>query len=233
MGQGFVMDPRMRSFETRLAAALDDVAVPTGLQERLMARLRQPADAANCSSAAEIQAVPDSVTLPLPTTPLQRHNASLRRWLLAGAALAASLLVTWQFFGRTDDSKTDTVTLAAAWYGQLSPQWKPMQSVPAGFGMPGGVAVRAQSWQMVSRIAGHPAVAFNLSRPGFKRSVLFAVKMTAPQLPGSPPGTPSSTTNGGQTIAAWQNAGFVYVLVVEGDEREYRRLINSTAVRVA
>jgi hypothetical protein len=147
--------------------------------------------------------------------------------------MAAGLLVAWRFFGLADDSRTDAATLAAAWYAHLGARWQPLETVPAGFGVPGGVAVPAQSWQAVNRIVGHPAVAFNLSRPGVKRAVLFVVKMASSQLPGSPPGTPASTTTGGQTIAAWQNAGFVYVLVVEGDERDYRQLINSSAARVA
>lgn len=233
MGQGNVMDPRMRCFETRLAAALDDVAVPEGLRERLTARLLQPA-----ASAAEVQPAIEPVTLPLTTgplttLPLTTGYASRRRWLLVAASMAAGLLVAWRFFGLADDSRTDTATLAAAWYAHLGTQWQPLKTVPAGFGVPGGVAVPAQSWQAVNRIVGHPAIAFNLSRPGVTRAVLFVVKMASPQLPGSPPGTPSSTTTGGQTIAAWQNAGFVYVLVVEGDERDYRRLINTSAAHVA
>ena len=75
-------------------------------------------------------------------------------------------------------------------------------------------------------------MAFNLSRPGEGRAVLFVVRMGSRDIPGSPPATPQSAT-GGLTVAAWQNGGLVYVLVVEGDDRFYRRLIHTPAVRLA
>jgi hypothetical protein len=219
----------MSSFETRLAAAMTDIAVPAGLHERLSARLRQSA-AETGEPTAAIQAAAEPVTLPL--EPIA-HRHLRRRWLLATGALAASLLVAWQFLMPADDSRTDTATLAAGWYAHLGAKWQPLRLAPTGFSVPAAVAVPAQSWQAVHRIVGRPAVAFDLAGPGAKRAVLFVVKSSSPNLPGSPPATPSSTTTGGQTIAAWQNSGFVYVLVVEGDEREYRRLIHASDPRVA
>jgi hypothetical protein len=47
-----------------------------------------------------------------------------------------------------------------------------------------------------------------------------------PSLPPGPPATPQSST-GGWTIGVWQSGGLRYVLVVAGDVRAYRDVIDS------
>ncbi len=154
---------------------------------------------------------------------------------MAAAALAASVLAAvgvWNLLPPADDGRDDTTAAAAQWYSQLQGHWEKISMSPAGYAVPRSVVAVPQGWQMITRAARHNGVAFDLSRPGAARAVLFVVRMSAASLPSSPPAMPQSAS-GGRTIAAWQNAGRVYVLVVEGDEREYRRVLKSTSGHMA
>jgi hypothetical protein len=238
----------MRSFETQLAAALHNVPVPEGLGERLTARLQQTAAPAAQNGEAPllstVAAAASAETISASSTPAEAQPVHLapprpmsrRRLLVAAGSLAAGLLVmagAWRLINSSDDSQADPAALAGAWGARLTAVWQPSKSLPAGFALPQTILAAPTGWQAIGKkVVGPSGVAINLSQPGAVRAVLYVVRMTLPQLPAAPPGSPQSAT-GGRTVAAWQNAGLVYVLVVEGDERVYRRFINTTAAPLA
>ena len=61
---------------------------------------------------------------------------------------------------------------------------------------------------------------------------LFVVRLTRTGLPGAPPASPQSNT-AGKAVGYWQSGDKVYVLVVPGDERNYRAFVSSSPVPLA
>lgn len=251
------MASQTRAFDERLAAALDDVAVPAGLRERLLDRLRLPdrpclpagaSDPAPAVPADPVPAIPAAPApaplLPQPvaqsvpaavepaSVPFSRRLRVGRRWWLAAAAAAAGLALAGRWWLLADRADGDVAQLAAAWQQRLTSTWQSTKTLPSGFRVPQSVAVAPRRWQALDRLAGVRGVAWDLSRPGFARAVLFVARMTSAGLPNSPPAAPQSTT-GGQTIAGWQSGGLVYLLVVEGDVKDYRRLIHLSVEQMA
>jgi len=255
------MSPLDRAFDRRLTTALHDVPTPPGLRERLLAAM-VAAPAADVSSGPTPSAsespfgpAPAAESAPLvlgstafesppfespalsPLTPAfgsaaARHRRLGRRALIAGAVAASALVgvAGWWSWRPANDSRTEITTLAAGWPGRLSNAWQPLSDAPNGFAAQ-GLRSAPRGWQWASKIVGRTAVAFDVSRPRL-RAALFAIRMAAPQLPVGAPAAPQLTT-GGQAIGAWRSAAFVYVLVVDGDERSYRELIGSTATPLA
>ena len=80
-------------------------------------------------------------------------------------------------------------------------------------------------WQKVDSFLGCRAVAFDMSTPGGTRATLYVVKRSVSGLPTEPPLRPTLRT-GGRSTAAWQSGPLLYVLVVEGEARGYKRLLN-------
>lgn len=242
------MASQTRAFDERLAAALDDVAVPAGLRERLLDRLRlpdrpclpdRPGEPAPLAAAPLLPALPQPVAQPVgpaavepASVPFSRRLRVGRRWWLAAAAAAAGLALAGRWWLLADRADGDVAQLAAAWQQRLTSTWQSTKTLPSGFRVPQSVAVAPRRWQALDRLAGVRGVAWDLSRPGFARAVLFVARMTSAGLPNSPPAAPQSTT-GGQTIAGWQSGGLVYLLVVEGDVKDYRRLIHLSVEQMA
>lgn len=225
------MSSQMRSFDERLASALDDVAVPDGLRERLLERLQQPASSTGLPPAvvACVQPLGQPSAAPASVPLATRSN---RRWWLAAAAAAAGLVLSGRWWLLADRADGDVAQLAASWQQRLTSSWKSMKTLPDGFRVPRSVAVAPQRWQPLDRLAGVSGVAWDLSRPGVGRAVLFVARMTSPGLPGSPPESPQPIS-GGQTVAGWQAGGLVYILVVQGDLKDYLRLVHLSVDQMA
>ena len=74
-------------------------------------------------------------------------------------------------------------------------------------------------WRKVESFLEGGAVAYDLpSRGG--RATLYVTNCTIAGLPPFPPPLPSLST-GGNSAAAWQSDGLLYVLVVQGDAQTY------------
>jgi len=216
---------RLQGFDLRLAAALHDVPVPTGLADRLLARLHAGENSPGRAGA------PMASVLPLVERPAPARRIAIGRRTWMAASAAAVVLITaagaWLFF-RPEAQPADAAELAATWYAALnnpSISWAASGSGPSGFQVPNSIRVPARRWTSVGKIVGAQGVAYDLGGAG-RTAVLFVVRMPSDaSLPSRPPVSPQMST--GLTIGVWQSGELRYVLVVFGDVRAYRDLIDS------
>ncbi|HEY1785223.1 MAG TPA: hypothetical protein VGG30_06720 [Pirellulales bacterium] len=234
LAEALAHDPQLRSrydalqrLDARLVEAFAAVPVPAGLAARLIAGVQNNAgllEAPAPSTAPLVVAAPAPQTIPLSASPARR--AIPRRRVLA--ALAASLLVAtglWAAFrGPSAPAAGEVTTEAAEWFAGLADQWQPIAEAPAKLPLPAAIVGNPRGWQTVSKAVARRGVVYSLAQGPKARAVLFVLSARRPGLPAAPPLAPQSTT-GGLTISAWQSQGLVYVLVVEGDERAYRRFL--------
>lgn len=207
---------RTQQLDARLAGAIDEVSVPDGLRERILARLRES---------------PGSTAPIPPVGTAARAEPSRRRWLIAIAAVAASLLLLaggYAFWPRPVPLTYDRLLdLSSQWYEQLQdkPGW---QSLAPGaeirdFPLAEGIRARPLRWADMSSLVGQPACAYDLPIAGNSRAALFVIPADRRIAGSTLPFNPASST-GGLMIGCWQSREFVYVLVVEGNELNYRRM---------
>ena len=114
---------------------------------------------------------------------------------------------------------------AAQWFSQLADAWQPVDRAPADLPLPPAIVGKSLSWQVVAKAVARHGVVYRLSQGAGARAVLFVLSAKRAGLPQSAPVNPQSST-GGLSISAWQSQGLVYVLVVEGDQRAYRRFVS-------
>jgi hypothetical protein len=223
-------EERVQRSDAKLRAAFRDVPVPEGLAQRLVERLR----------AARVEAVPlagvaDSIATPvdaLAPAARTRPPRGSRRWLLvaAGVCTTAAALLVAAILGWGESkpyNRSLVLQEATDWFQRESPesQWN-TAAPPAAYPCSRDVqSVPRQRWQEVRGLLGAGGVAYELTRPGGPRAVLFVVRQTVPGLPAQqPPNTPTSTT-GGCAASAWQDGDLVYVLVVEGGPTAYEKYL--------
>ncbi|MBN2021893.1 MAG: hypothetical protein JW809_03795 [Pirellulales bacterium] len=221
---------RLGRLDGALAGAFADVPVPEGLAERILSRLAAAREGtqASCVEGGS----PLFAETKMGTVPRRRWR---RRWFLSGvvaAAAAAAATVALVLLRPRDYTESEILAAAVAEFdastaqGQLLPNVWPeiLLSHP-----PSDAVVRPSGvrWREIAEFLDRPAVAYDLSGRAGPRATLFVARYDRP-LPGlgnAPPGQPRRTT-GGRAAAAWQDAGVLYVLVVEGTERDYHGLLN-------
>ena len=80
----------------------------------------------------------------------------------------------------------------------------------------------------VDQFGGRRAVAYDLPLEGGRRATLYVLRGRAERVPNAPPRQSQLQTRN-LSVAAWQSGELIYVLVVDGGERAYRALLESTA----
>jgi hypothetical protein len=239
---------RIQRFDKRIAAAAHDVPVPSGLAERILARLPSSSEpVTNGFRVAESAAATATQSAAPPTSPAavspaavsvaaapSRRRFSKRAWSLAGLAaslfIAVGLVAFWP--PHKPLSASTLIGSSGDWYAQLAngTSWQKVAGHGGDLAMyppANAVRVRPQRWSNVSSLVGEDAVVYDLTMAGH-RAMLFVIPNDDPVAGPTPPLTPPSST-GGLMIGCWQSQGMVYVLVVEGDERVYQNLIDSSA----
>jgi hypothetical protein len=105
--------------------------------------------------------------------------------------------------------------------GQLVSQVAP----PAEFPISGDLRPFSKiRWRRVKQFLGGDAVAYDL--PAYSgKATLYVFRHSVTGLPSSPPNSPDQNT-GGTLVAAWESGGLVYVLVVQGNDRDYAKYFN-------
>lgn len=218
---------RGQRFDGLVAEALDDVPVPAGLAERLLAGAASSRLSTAVQSAveyAESSAAATAVALPAPA------DRSTRRswlWRVAGAGLATLAVavvalvagpLTWRPATPGAATTQDLLAEVDAWMDASSAghgAWRNMTApVPTGFSHPSAVVVRPQQWRSFRTGAGEAAVAYDLSTTG-SRATLFVVETKARYPVGPLPFTAVPGATGGRQVAGWQSATHLYVLVVD------------------
>jgi hypothetical protein len=213
-------------FDRNVREALDDVPVPSGLMERLLARCEASVDmpvaeaATRAATRAETPAVAESHES-VPTSETRPATWSRRR-VLAVLSLAASLLVV--LIGglgyRAAFQKPTPVTMdqlaakANHWFSQSGPaaDWAAAKFPVEQFPFDRSVIVPPQKWRQLDG----STVAYDLTVVGGQRALLYVERTNRPHNIRNFPYT-KLTSSGGVALGAWQRDGYVYVLVVVED----------------
>ena len=203
---------RAQRFDHAVSVAMHDVPLPTGLLERLEAKLA----AADVSDTAESTG---DVTLP----PAPARDS--RRRILAGAGLATAaailLAVASQFWSPSPRriAKEQLTTAVSQWIDKSAPNssaWQaPSQAVPKVLRL--NVTNRKQ--RNFTTAEGERAVVFDVTPSGRQQVLLFVVPTRhIYNVQTSPFVTSLTGVSGVMTVVAWQKDGTLYVLAVrEGD----------------
>ena len=206
-----------KQFDRAVGDAMDDVALPEGLQDRLLGALQ-------CAPQGEPADVP-TVERPV------RHVWTRRRAVAASlAALAAAVLVVVgvQLLTPEPIAVDQLAVQADKWRTSLSSvPWNervdaaPLETRP----VPDSVLPLPEAWKTVPTTYDSAAVVYRLGN-GRREALLFVFDGAGreSELAGSPPHEPQPGTGGWQW-GIWQQDGLVFVLAVEGDRSEYRRLV--------
>ncbi|HEX4000607.1 MAG TPA: hypothetical protein VHX65_18810 [Pirellulales bacterium] len=227
---------RTQQLDARLAGAFAAVEIPAGLHERILAGARGEGRGPSEEEACQGRASEGATCLANGMRLGSAVGARRARWKVLVAAAAGLLLVLagHAFWPRHPSLTYDRLLdLSAEWFARLQshPSWQPLppHAVVRDFPVADAIRPQPQHWQDVSALVGEAACAYDLSANG-RRAVLFVIADDGP-IAGSPFKPGSST--GGLTIGCWQSARLVYVLVVEGDERAYRGLLDDSSPPLA
>jgi hypothetical protein len=231
---------RVQHWDAAVTSAMQEVSVPAGLAERILARLnaeRAPQNGALASlvdGAASAAASHDASATVVEIAPATRRSRLSRRQWLAGFATLAAMLLVAALVSSWLPSSADVPMedLAAAWFEELTENWQDPKRVPSDFAVPSAVLAAPTGWQWITSRAGGGGVAYQLQDARGATAMLYVMQMGRRDLPSHPPAQPQSTTLG-KAVGYWQSGNRVYVLVVAGDERDYRSFIAATPAPLA
>ena len=225
---------RVQEWDTAVSATMEEVGVPEGLAERILDRLRSQAAVSTSTtrSSGSPPPVEDSAALMLPSQVLA-SRWSRRQWLAGFTAIAATILVaaflTVWFPGDRDVPLED---IAEGWLEELGANWQDAEQAPREFRLPGAITASPTGWQWLAKHSSAQGVVYQLQDRAGATGHLFVVRLTRAGLPATPPSSPQSNT-AGKAVGYWQTGDTVYVLVVPGDERDYRAFVSSSPVPLA
>ena len=215
-------ESRQRS-ERVIAAAMDDMSVPAGLAERILAAAgvvdRARLGKATDRAVAAAEDAGESADAPRP----QRYLSLTRRQLVsigsAALVLVAAAMI-WQvwFVEPVKVSKEQLAISAQAWYQAAL---KPGDSLKSGNGPHPFPAAAIKGlpagWRQVKANDERSLIVYDLS--SIRGHVyLFAAKTSKEYAVGKLPYTTIPTT-GGLEVGAWQAGNVIYVLVVDSDQK--------------
>jgi hypothetical protein len=215
---------RLQQLDGALADAIQDVPVPAGLADRLMARLSAaPVDAALPESSRVGEAV---------VVPASDRRRARPWWFAVAGVVAAVILVSvsvWQS-GRNVPWTTSTVLEEAIslYSNENQETGRLVSEVSPPWALPLSPAVRSwpgTRWRPLAGFLDRKGVAYDLTSVRGTRATLYVVNRTIAGLPDEPPSRPSPGT-GNCTAAAWQQGSLLYVLVVQGDPAAYAEFLD-------
>ena len=218
---------RSHRFDEQLSAALHDVPVPTGLDQRLLATLQAQAPLA----AVELEPAHAERR----ETNSRRIRPLRRQWLVAAGAIALTALVavfTYQVWHRQQRlvASGELGGVVTTWLGQLPPNKWQSGRLPKDFTIDSAVIVGPSlAWQRF--VSASPSgwsanvTAIDLTPPaaGQRRAILFVVQSAAKfSVPTRPVTTTRLALSRGFTGTAWQrqDSNLLFVLVVENQRLE-------------
>ncbi|HBO45569.1 MAG TPA: hypothetical protein DD670_16895 [Planctomycetaceae bacterium] len=225
---------RREQLDEVLGRAIRDVPVPEGLEERILDRLR--AAASEQVGGVAMESAPtlgdERVAAPAAVGEVVKHRGTRRRLLLASAAMvAASVLVVvifhfWTPGGLTaaevcDEALRRFAPASEDGHEPLSDDVLRRFPVASDVVLPPGTR-----WRKLDGFLGHESVAYEMTGWRGNRATLFVVSCprAIPDLVNRVPRR-STPATGGRAVGVWQVAGRVYVLVVEGNDRDYNALL--------
>jgi len=250
----------LQQWDSKVQGAMEEIPLPPGLADRLLARLRAsaPQAALDSTAAAAIAAEQDSPCSPQ-TVVLQQvvlqhvvddavasagtidaqtdvevcpaaATAWPRRRWLAVMATAGVLMAGIVGSFFQPHGDTPLDELVDDWRQGLGNAWQDVRQAPRDAILPATVVASPVGWQ---KVRGQRGIAYKLMNAQGKIAYLFVVRMSQGNLPLAPPTRPQSTT-GGRTLGYWQRGEWVYALLMDAaDEQSYRTFVRSGPVPLA
>jgi hypothetical protein len=224
---------KSQRFDSTISRAMHDVAVPDGLADRLLARLAMGRAAALAASEGP-STVENAVVTPLSCDVSPAVGGWSRRGLLAIVSTVAATVVVGVYVARylQSDADASVESLADTWLAELDANWVGMDQAPRNYVVPAAITAEATGWQRIHSLGRFLGVAYRLESPRAGAARLFVVRLAKSGLPSSPPVKPQWTT-GGRSIGYWQSGELTFVLVVEGNEDNYRSFANVSRMPIA
>jgi hypothetical protein len=217
-------------FDRAVGRAMEQVPLPLGLAERLLATL-QSADGQVAQGNRPVEG----------NRPLAEKNRRFvrRHWLVPASVAAAALVagvVVYLFREAPAPMDYDAVIAAVGGFHDQEPAAEGEAlagAPPADFPIPSTVVTNSRTrWRQVRKLLGRAGLAYELTsaRGGrATRATLYVVDVNsrsrlivANSMPLSPP---NGNFTEGRTMGAWTDGTRLYVLVVEGDDRDYRSFL--------
>lgn len=224
-GEARELYERVSMWDQAIGEALENVRVPPGLSDRLLARLAAEQTVAAAEAVSETCA---TSAMPTANTVPRRHWL---RWSigLAAAASIAGAAVIGSWLGQpalTADSIREQALLFAQqeepYPGKILAKLRPIDYPLSRhvYRLPGTI------WRPVYNFMdqdGLNGVAYELMFRGSTATlyVVPAPEVDVPRVPPARLGTPT----GGRSAVAWQENGLLYVLVVQGSDRDYQSFV--------
>ncbi len=229
-----LMRLKVEQVDRAVGRAMEQVPLPAGLAERLLASLRQdavPPSTIQDDLLAEA-AVADG-TLRLAEG---RARVGRRRWLEYGSAAAVLAAAAAWFWVRTappEMSYDEVIADVRDFHEQEQPAvGEPLNAdAPLGdYPCPSAIETNARTrWRPVSHVLGRAGVAYDLTNKRDQRATLYVVDLKSWSSPIDTTSLQTSPPVGrftlGRTTGAWTDGRRLYVLVVEGDAGDYRSFL--------
>lgn len=230
---------RLQQTDQAIGEAFQRVEVPPGLAAQILSRLAPKAE----------QSLEDT---PLPEAPVvgapgraaggwraQPGATGRRRWLVAfGGLLAAAACLLVALLLRSPPAANITleqllqeaIAFSQAEGHALGTPFALGAPAPGGFPLPKALPVGdcAIWWRYVRGLLNSDGVAYQIVSPGGVRATLYVIRQNPPGVGAVPPDRPMLAT-GMRAAAVWQEGDLLYVLVVEGESRDYERLFQPGA----
>jgi hypothetical protein len=228
-------------FDARVRERFERVAVPSGLEARLLAAIV----ADSVAAAPFDQAVAGATTAAASEAnaavqPSGSERPSSRGWrrarrLWGAAAVAATLvgaaffLFPWQVRERTpNDLASSALELWAA--PGSHPAGQPLTRLPEAWalGRHAAAPLRSSTWRSV-QAAGRTGVLVEWKLASGRAAGLLILPASGPDRIAPLANRPQSVAgaSGGGAVAVWREGDLVYVLVAPGGEDDLRRMIRS------
>jgi len=216
---------KSQRIDAHVGAAVRDVPIPPGLEERLLAALASNSLAGNSlagNSLASSQPFVDAV---------RRRRSRWHSWpAWSGLALAVSALVVFALLVQPTPvpsltSQQGVAAQAGLWLANDSEAALSSDKPPTkGFPLPAQPKLTAAQWQRMAGLSTNgDIVCYDASRLE-TRVLLFVMRSSAGT--NLPPTVPiqSYPTTSGWVVGGWHEKGFTFVLAVAGGER-YRNIV--------
>jgi hypothetical protein len=219
---------RLQNLDLKISAAFHDVEIPPGLEQRVLAKV-ELARLEDALFGYEDETLATAAsTLPCPR---KEPRNTRRRFLLSSGVLAAAIsiffVIFWNLRPSTDWTRQTAEERAMQFFNaeNVAPgQLLAKTPCPAEFPLSNQIRrFRDTSWRPVENFLGKTGIAFDLPSANGERATLYAIEQTIPDLGPMPLDNPSNT--GGCCVAAWQENGLTYILVVRGNQNTYQNYL--------
>ncbi len=227
---------RIEHLDGKIAAAFQDVSLPPGLIQRLLANVsnaRIEIPASDQSNPKPHQSTNMDNPFIAASSPVQgKRKISRRRLLLAGGLLSAAvalLIALWLNFHNAESYTEQTVIDEAFSFFEadiaLGRTLLTEKSPPKAYSFSRAIISSNDiCWREIRNFLGRSGIAYDLPERNGRRATLYVIKQNIEGLGNEPLYRPFTT--GGFSASAWQEGGLLFVLVIQGEPNSYQHYLN-------